>query len=139
MERLMKLKIYDNKENRFLEFNEELVKWFGNTLLWEWCVTIIDNSWRYKYIQFTWLKDKNWKEIYEGDIVKYKTFEKFEDDNWNSVVKFKAIYRIEYSQLTRKLRWTNYSIDLCNKWCIARSIEIIWNIYENTNLIEKNA
>lgn len=74
-------------------------------------------------MQFTWLLDKNWKEIYEGDIVK-----------WLFNEKRNSIYSVYFHQ--EVLAWflqseTNMNIHLCD----LLEIEIIWNIYENPELL----
>ena len=73
--------------------------------------------------QSTGLKDKNNKEIFEGDILGTQ------DGLLNGVVE----YRTDLGMLTNSLiRYNNFE-RLCN---IASEREIIGNIYENPELLE---
>ena len=76
-------------------------------------------SWSDKYIraQFTGLKDKLGKEIYEGDILKYS-------DGDSGFVRFNYGWAIQYSD--------TYSHDMPQYYC--DNLEIIGNIYENIEL-----
>lgn len=76
-------------------------------------------------MQSTGLKDKNGKEIFEGDILGTK------DGLLNGVVE----YRSDLGMLTNSLiRYNNFE-RLCS---IAGDREIIGNIYENPELLEDN-
>ena len=70
-------------------------------------------------MQYTGLKDKNGKEIYEGDIVKEILFDK------------QYTYLIESINSIHVCHWI-IDIDKCND--IMKNIEIIGNIYENPEL-----
>ena len=93
----------------------------------------IFKNWR----QYTGLKDKNGKEIYDGDIIHihHKFFEEF-----NYVLKWNE----------EELRYYLYSIDKKNLNSIGgilevhlgsmiNEIEVIGNIYDNPDLLEKGA
>lgn len=75
----------------------------------------------YQLMQFTGLKDKNGKEIYEGDIVKYPGL-------LGGVVKFNDKYagwRLHFTSCS-------YGMNIHHK----NDYEIIGNIYETSELIE---
>ena len=84
-----------------------------------------------KLMQYTGVKDKNGKEIYEGDIIKYK----FPYDT-----RLKHISPVKFLETEAsfgiKDRYGNeiplYTISANNYF------EVIGNIYENKNLLEEN-
>jgi hypothetical protein len=87
-----------------------------------WC----DNLKDYPLMQYTGLKDKNGVEIYEGDIVKYKTF-----------------YYGKEKEHIIEVKWEKEATDLFGEpdfiGFLARweGGEVIGNIYETPELLDK--
>ena len=78
-------------------------------------------------MQYTGLKDKNDKEIYEGDILFFR------DENMKYIVVWQdaafIIKSIEIRKYSEKMCWLDDTEICC---------EIVGNIYENKKLLEEN-
>ena len=81
--------------------------------------TLLDGTW--EYMQFTGLKDKNGKEVFEGDVVKTATGE-IAQVSWDDF--FVGFTLKTISKWNPKSVWND-------------QVEIIGNVYENPELIEK--
>ena len=75
-------------------------------------------SQRYVFMQYTGLKDKNGKQIYEGDILKCELY--FGAVEW---IEDWAMFAINNDRLESLILWASVS-------------EIIGNIYENPELLK---
>lgn len=86
----------------------------------------IGNILDFEIMQYTSLKDKNEKEIYEGDIVKSNPDEPFGPGPRICVV------------VWQHDRWW-YEVDgWPNMWWICKDDEVIGNIYENPDLLSES-
>lgn len=106
--REIKFRAWDNKNKEMLEdglvaldsFNND--NWFDGEDL--------------EYMQYTGLKDKNGKEIYEGDVIKW---EQIKQDHIQEI-------KWDYQELAAMQMGTE----------IFKNIEVVGNIYENPKLIK---
>ena len=119
--REIKFRVWDIEEKRMIKSEKIARLHFNNGL----CYAIM--GWngqalfkKFKLIQYTGLKDKNGKEIYEGDIVKYIPRRQI----WKAVVVFEDG---RFTVKDRGSRCDNFQFSMC---------EIIGNIYENPELVK---
>lgn len=127
MNREIKFRVWDNQEKEMREV--AMLRWEDGRLsriAGYWKGTR-NNGWtdydpaenKYELMQFTGLTDKNRKEIYEGDIVKWRYMEE-----GRGVVKYSDDYA-SYEPFNQ-LRWE----------AVSKTFEIIGNVFENPNLLK---
>lgn len=109
------------------------IKWDEHLTPWSWSAHRFTSK-EILLMQYTWLKDKNWKEIYEGDIVKYK---------WeNLLVEYITDLSWDYWWSEHPWFYFKFSYDtddwheLCYHTPLNKECEIKWNIYENPELLD---
>lgn len=88
------------------------------------------NALCFKLMQYTGLKDKNGKEIYEGDIVEFKYPYDKRVKTLGSIVwkEDKACFGIDMKETTEKYELYRITAEHC--------LTVVGNIYENPELLE---
>ena len=103
-----------NDETRFVHWPNQLPNF---NVCYQWNIVLT---------QYTGLKDKNGKEIYEGDIL--------ESENWRGKVFFATDLACFYCETFKfpKSCYSDHQFPLCN----SGSVQVVGNIYENVELLE---
>lgn len=128
MNRIIKFRAWNKDANIICN---DLSTWDNNINLSDYF-----NEDSFVFMQYTWLKDKNWKEIFEGDIIRdwegeliVIDWKHYDTDSYPIInCDFNMfIYIVEYSE-SHSWLWSRTQED----------IEIIWNIYENKDLLNND-
>lgn len=140
MQDRFRYRVFDNDDKKmhdviFLNYENNSVEWYNDNNKKR--AAFIDEV---SIVQCTGLKDKNGKLIYEGDIVKVQCNR---EDKGGLFFKFGLVtYNIEeknehgHADSSFYLKINNKDNDMCALFSSEKT-EIIGNIYENPELLEK--
>jgi len=121
MNRPIKFRVYNTKQNKWIHGPDNEVNLFGETILLGGFMQSVTTAELNDCValQYTGLNDKNGKEIYEGDIIHLK----FSELNANLVVKWDKYMGLKY-----------YNGGWTSLVHVDTHGEVIGNIFENPEL-----
>lgn len=119
--REIKFRVWDSEKKKIVPIQRHSFK-TGKSMPYGWNVEYIFDD----LMQYTGLKDKNGKEIYEGDILLY-------NNDIKTVVNYKnGAFVRSYENSNIYLLYDSFITDGC-----LDNYEIIGNIYEDKHLLEE--
>ena len=123
--REIKFRVWDKDRNKFS--NELLITTDGKIF------SIADEyQEKFEINQYTGLKDKNGKEIYEGDILEFSR-----KNIYNNELTVKSVYSVVFENgVFYHKKELFQKTDMPLGWFDFKIIEIIGNIYENSELLK---
>lgn len=138
--REIKVRAWDKENKAMLYPDEEQFIWYGSKIWLQVCWPYnksrnkdvrIENL---ELLQFTGLKDKNGKEIFEGDIVQYTA-----SDMSSTNIGTKSKHKIFFDNGAFLIEFPTNKGEMCglDLRVYNQSSEIISNIYENPELLER--
>lgn len=140
--RPIKFRAWDKEKNKMISHIESIsfdFQWVPaymksvydlNVINWQNSGDYERLAFQVELMQFTWLLDKNWKEIYEGDIIK----------KWNQIFELKFGICDQWTSpeppafqiwFYYEEKWWPWITDFWHQY----PYEVIWNIYENPELL----
>lgn len=118
-----------NREIKFRAWSSYFKKMYLNIQLLDSLNEYINRG-EHEIMQYTGLKDKNGKEIYEGDILRFKA-------NYTKKPCGYVVCKVEFSSYGIELTNALYSYDPIEETSeFPYTSEVIGNIYENPELLE---
>ena len=118
--REIKFRVWDTRDKKMLRFAVGILNTLTNSF----------SDGRLIFLQYTELKDKRAKEIYEGDIVK--------TDNHNGIHFFAVKYIVDSGGSLGAFEFVSNEDNVLSVHCEAiNNGEVIGNIYENPELLEE--
>jgi uncharacterized phage protein (TIGR01671 family) len=95
------------------------------------------------FMQYTGFKDKNGKEIYEGDVIEFKHDTSYRGGGFSRLTyRASVIYGTskKYGNATFCYQFKDDVGDICTKnitWRSGEELEVIGNIYDNPELLQQ--
>lgn len=130
MSREIKFRVYDKEKNMWTNFKIlDNIMYFMDKNTGVWFHEKYKAKERFALMQYTGIKDKNGKEIYEGDIVLIRI------DKTN--ILHKTVVKFKHGAFIADIIGNNDYIYLFHFGFNKDDFEVIGNIYENKNLLEE--